>query len=95
MTEEVRSLALVAGTQEPLAWRPISELPETDPKFLGNGIRVLLFSRQFGIRTGEAFNTHGRKWANVSNLHGNAIDDWGASHFMLLPDEPVLQPSKE
>jgi hypothetical protein len=70
-------------------WKLISNLPETDPKFLGNGIRVLMFSPQFGIRTGEAFNAHGRKWANVGNLHGNAIDDWGATHWMPLPEPPT------
>lgn len=78
---EVRSITV--GLPE---WRLVEDMPKTDPR---TGIRVLMYSRQFGIRTAEAFNTVHGKWANVGNLHGNAIDDWGASHWMPLPEPPV------
>lgn len=70
-------------------WRTIDTIPTCDmqenrPK------RVLLFSKQLGIQTGEAGNFHGHIFANVGSFHGNAVEHWGVTHWMPLPPEPML-----
>jgi hypothetical protein len=72
-------------------WQPIETAPET-----GYGISdpVLLWSSQLGIVSGSLGNFKGFRWANVSCYHGNAIENWGVTHWMPLPEPPTEEASK-
>lgn len=73
-----------------MEWQPIETAPETETDKGGWPVRnrVLLWGRNVGVRTGELCNWKGILSASISNLHGNAVDDWGVTHWMPLPDAP-------
>jgi len=68
-------------------WRPINEAPQI--KWGEPGFCALVWSAQFGVRDGIIGNSHGHIFANVGNLHGNAVDHWGVTHFRPLPPPPA------
>lgn len=71
---------------------------DTVPPIEAHGQRpaqVLLYSPSFGIRTGEAGNFRGHLFGYVSNLGGCAVEDWGATHWMPLPEKPRTETAQE
>jgi len=70
-------------------WQPIETVPPSD---ITNGwpigVRVLLYSKTTGIRSGDIYNWAGRVRASITNLHGDAIENWGVTHWMPLPEPP-------
>lgn len=66
-------------------WRPIETVPEV---VFGQRYRALLYSRQLGVVTGECGHFMGSLFATVPCFHGNAVDDWGVTHWMPLPEAP-------
>jgi len=73
-----------------MEWKSVEDMPITAPKDNPGGrIKILLYSPNFGIRDALLFNHwNDIKVASVSNLHGCAIRDWGATHWMHLPAAP-------
>lgn len=68
-------------------WRPIETIPSRDidcPR-----LRVLLYSKQLGVTSGEAGNFRGKPWANVASFCGDAVELWGVTHWMPLPAPPI------
>lgn len=70
-------------------WRPIETAPECDWTKDHAPTEVLLYSPNFGIRTGQVGRFRDHLFGHVPNLHGNAVADWGATHWMPLPAAPT------
>lgn len=66
-------------------WRSIETVPEV---VFGQRYRALLYSSQLGVVTGECGRFMGSPFANVPCFHGNAVNDWGVTHWMPLPEAP-------
>jgi hypothetical protein len=88
--------AYVETAEEAIAamprWQPIVTAPETD---LGKTVDVLLYGAGIGVQSGSLGNYGGLIWANIANLHGNAVEYWSITHWMPLPAAPAalkLQP---
>jgi hypothetical protein len=68
-------------------WQPIESAPVTGRM---TGMRVLVWSEQLGIHTAGL-----HRWensppiVNVSAFHGDAVEHWGVTHWMPLPDPPA------
>lgn len=62
-------------------WYPVDEAPHTE---IGHPIKcVLWFAGGFFV-SAVLHNIDGTPVACAGPLHGDAIKDWGATHFMLL-----------
>lgn len=75
-------------TQIPDGWKTIDTAPPCDlvkvkPTY------ALLYIPGIGVRSGEVGNYLGKLFGTVPSLHGNAVDDWGATHWMPLPLPPT------
>lgn len=71
---------------------PVNVFPEAGSS---RGEQRLLYSRRLGIKVGEVCvwpdgDIRGR-CASVAAFHGDAIADWGVTHWMPLPDPPKEQ----
>lgn len=83
---QASGMAVVPG------WQPIETAPiwEWDtPRF-----RALLYSPSLGIVTGECGRFMGEAFGHVAAFSGNAVKDWGVTHFMLLPSPPASPDGK-
>lgn len=101
MLEGAREAVAIAKGEQPAAsiwikghryvpevrWQSVEAAPECDP-FETRPEPVLIYSPRFGIRTGTVFRFLDRLNGSVSNLHGNVVEDWGATHWMPLPPPP-------
>lgn len=85
--EAATALRLSAGG----GWRTIESAPECDWTKGEKPTEALLYSPQFGVRTGQVGRFRDHLFGNVANLHGNAIADWGATHWMPLPASPTVE----
>lgn len=70
-------------------WQDVALLPEVDPFNRKPAVRLLFYSEQLGIHTGEGGNNHGYLFVSIGSFHGNAIEHWGVTHFMPLPTPPA------
>ncbi len=69
-------------------WQPIESAPPADWTKDEKPTRALLYGPRIGVRDGEVGNFRGHLFGSVSNLHGNAVEDWGVTHWMPLPPPP-------
>lgn len=71
-------------------WQEIETAPESEitPDGWPVPTRILLWGRGTGVRTGDLFNWRGQLRANIVNLHGDAIESWGVTHWQPLPGPP-------
>jgi hypothetical protein len=72
-------------------WQDVALLPECDPFNGRPAVRLLFYSKQLGIHTGEGGRFHTLLFANIASFHGNAIEHWGVTDFMPLPTPPAKQ----
>lgn len=66
-------------------WQSIETAPETE---WGKTTACLLYSREVGVRSGAVGRNGNHVWAHIASLHGNAVEDWGVTHWMPLPAPP-------
>ncbi len=85
--QAVRALMLRGVIRQ---WRPIESAPASALREDGFPVPVtaLIYGPRIGVRTAEIIVWGGDRHANVSGLHGNAIADWGATHWMPPPTSP-------
>jgi len=71
-------------------WKPIESHPVTMPND-GSLPKSLLYSPVLGIVIGTVamYSDRMEPVATVPGFHGNAIDDWGVTHWMPLPEPPA------
>lgn len=62
-------------------WYPVSRAPRTK---IGEPIKCVLWFEGGFFRDAVLHNLDGTPVASAGALHGDAIKDWGATHFMLL-----------
>ena len=61
-------------------WYKVERAPRTEEGYPTKCVMWIAGS----FYSGEIHNLDGTPVGRVSHLHGDAIKDWGASHFMLL-----------
>ncbi len=83
-------IAELRAAREREGWQKIGRFPESPRSDNGwpKGQRVLVWGESLGVRDGEVFNTAGHIHVNVCSLHGNAVEFWGVTHYMPLPQPP-------
>jgi hypothetical protein len=92
IAKALRSLPPHVSGKGEWRWQPVSELPVTADPPAGttfpSGDEYLLWSPNFGRRTASVLNWRGHLHGSVTNLHGCAFKDWGATMFCALPTAP-------
>jgi hypothetical protein len=66
---------------EKFVWHPVADAPRTK---LGKPLHCVFWFGPDRFHTGDLHNLDGTPFGHAGHLHGDAIHDWGATHFMLL-----------
>lgn len=75
-----------------MEWQAIEKAPE---RAFGQGtVDVLLYGKDLGVYSGRAARyPDGFVFAGVAHIVGNLAHDGFVTHWMPLPDPPVIAPS--
>lgn len=67
-------------------WEPIESVPESqiDEK----SADALLYSPKIGIKSGNIKKFPWGVVAGIPGYHGDAVTNWGVTHWMRLPEPP-------
>lgn len=68
-------------------WRSISTFGETG---WGETEHVLVYSPTLGVKDAYAGCFRGSIHVSIGSYHGNAVEYWGVTHWMPLPNPPEL-----
>lgn len=70
-------------------WQTIETAPEVANPLAERPTPALLYSPRFGVRSGGVCRWRGVTYGSVPTLHGDAVSDWGATHWMPMPEPPA------
>ena len=68
-----------------MEWQQLSTAPLTR-----DGVEVLVFSPQIGQHVARMHRLTGSElpWVNVPCFNNDAVEHWGVTHWMPLPEPP-------
>lgn len=74
-------------------WMPIESAPITNSRDdIWGRMRLMFYSAEIGVNVGDLV----RQWQEgsppvvfISSYHGDAVTNWGVTHWQPLPEPPI------